>query len=511
MNAARYSLIVITTVCILCASCIARADEATNATVSITIRECIERALQNNFDIRIQRINPTIDSWGVVLQQGVYDPKLNASATYRDSVSPPQSSFIGSITTNAGIVTTNFSTSARNLLLQPSVGLGGKLVSGATYDLAASPYGSGPTMDNAFTHSGSAVFSVTQPLLKNFGFDVNTAYIRIARKSRDITVQNFVNQVITSITAVYSAYYELVFAIEDYKAKREDLGLAQQLLDENRRKLQIGTMSPLDVVQAESGVASREQAVILAERTIKDNENALKILISQNVGEFQGESFVPVDYPVVEMVETDVASSIRTALEMRPDYIAAKLTVERQNIQVKFSRNQLWPEIDLNASYGWNGAGGTFGEWATSVGSRDSPQWSAGMTVTFPLGNRQARASYQRDRLTVEQFLLQLKQLEQHIVVDVDNAVGRVQTNLKSVEAAAAARRLADESLKAEKTKLRAGTSTTFLVLQAQSQLAAARSAEIRARADYAESLVTLAQREGTTLQKNNIALDERF
>ena len=145
------------------------------------------------------------------------------------------------------------------------------------------------------------------------------------------------------------------------------------------------------------------------------------------------------------------------------------------------------------------------------VGTRENPVWAGGVTVTFPLGNRQARANYQTARLQVEQFLLQLKQLEQQIVVAVDNAVGHVQTNLKSVEAAAAARRLADESLKAEKTKLLAGTSTTFLVLQAQSQLATARSAEIRARADYAESLVTLAQAEGTTLQKNNIALDERF
>jgi outer membrane protein TolC len=234
-------------------------------------------------------------------------------------------------------------------------------------------------------------------------------------------------------------------------------------------------------------------------------------LISQDVGEFQGASLVPVDYPVVEMVDTDVARSIRTALEMRPDYIRAKLTVESQNIQVKYSRNQLWPRIDLNGSYGWSGNGNSVNNSYRSLGAPENATWVGGISVAFPLGNRQARAAYQSARLTAEQLLLTLKQLEQQIVVDVDNAVGRVQTNLKSVEAAAAARRLSDESLKAEKTKLRAGTSTTFLVLQAQSQLAAARSAEIRARADYAESLVTLAQQEGTTLQKNNIVLDERF
>ena len=486
-------------------------ESTTNATMAISIRECITRALQNNLDIQIQRINPTINSWGVISAQGVFDPALNASATYLNSVSPPSGSFISSITTNAGIINTNFSSSSRSLLLQPSVGLGGAFVSGARYNLAASPVGSGPTMNNAFTYNGSAVFSVSQPLLKNFGFDVNTAQIRIARKSQAIATQNFIFQVINSIASVETAYYELVFTIEDYKAKRDDLTLAQQLLDETRRKVQIGVSSPLDVTTAESGVASREEAIIVAAQAIKIAENNLKLLISQNVSEYHGVSFVPVDYPVVEMVETDVARSIRTALEKRPDYIAAKELVERQNIQIKFSRNELWPEIDLSGSYGWNGTGGTFGEWSTNIGSRDNPQWLAGMSLTIPLGNRQARASYQSARLQGEQLLLQLKQLEQQIVIAVDNAAGNVQASLKSVEAAAAARRLAEESYQAERTKLQAGTSTTLNVLTQESALADARSAEIRARASYSESLVSLAQAEGTTLLKNNIVLDDRF
>jgi outer membrane protein TolC len=495
-----------------CGSQSIRADELTNGAAtppeigptnvlqSITIRECVERALQNNFDIKIQRVNPTIDSWGVVYQQGVYDPKLSGSINYSDNTFP--TGFVGS----AG--------SAQTTTLSEQLSLSGNFVSGATYDLSASPTrtkGFLTTNSVGFVYAGSTTFGVTQPLLKNFGFGANTAFIRMARKQRDIDIHRFLNQVIGSVSAVHNAYYELVFAIENYKSKSEDLGLAQQLLDENRKKLQIGTMSPLDVVQAESGVASREQAIILAERTIKDNENALKLLISQNVGEFQGESFVPVDYPVVEMIDTDVARSIRTALESRPDYIAAKQAVEKQNIQVKFSRNQLWPEIDLGASYGWNGLGDNLGNWANNVGTRDNPVWSAGVTVTLPLGNRQARANYHTARLQAGQLLLQLKQLEQQIVVAVDNAVGHVRANLKSVEAARAATRLADESYKAEKTKLIAGASTTFLVLQAESLLADARSSEIRARADYAESLVTLAQQEGSTLQKNNIVLDERF
>jgi outer membrane protein TolC len=391
------------------------------------------------------------------------------------------------------------------------VGLGGTFVSGATYDLSASPYGSGPSLNSNFVYSGTTAFSVTQPLLKNFGFGVNTAFIRIARKSQEIAVQNFILQVINSVSAVENAYYELVYAIENYKATQEDLALAKQLLDETRRKVQIGVSSPLDVTTAESGVASREEAIILAERTILDNENALKLVISQNVLEFRDVSLTPVDYPLVEMVETDVARSIRTALDMRPDYLAAKNSVEKQNIQVKYDRNQLWPEVDLSGSYGWNGVGGSIDDWASSIGSRELPVWSAGLTVTIPLGNRQARSNYQAARLQAEQLLVQLKQLEQQIIVAVDNAAGHVQTNLKSAEAASVALRLAEESYQAERTKLLAGTSTTLNVLTQESALADARSAEIRARANYMESLVALAQAEGTTLQKNDIVMDERF
>ena len=251
--------------------------------------------------------------------------------------------------------------------------------------------------------------------------------------------------------------------------------------------------------------------LIAAEQTIKDNENALDLLISQDVSEFTDTSLVPADHRALEIIETDVAGSIRTALKMRPDYQGAQDTVEQQNILVKFNRNQLWPEIDLQASYGYNTGGDNFNDSIDNYGTGRNPVWTAGVTVTFPLGDRQARANYHSAKLQAVQLLLQLKRLEQQIIVAVNNAVGHVRSNLKGVEAAREATRLAEESYKAEKTKLLTGTSTTFLVLQAESQLADARSAQIRAEADYSESLVTLAQTEGTTLQRHHIQLNEEF
>lgn len=477
----------------------ARADDTNTAVKSLTVQECIERALANNLDIKLERINPSIESWGVVRQQASYDPLLSGQMNYEDSMSPPNPQNF-----------TNFTTRSKQLASQ--AGLSGKLPPGTQYGLTYNDTRFSGTLASNFVYTGTAALSLTQPILKNFGFGANSALIRVARKSRDIAVQNFTLQVMTTIRDVSTAYYELVFAIEDHKAKLEDLTLAKQLLDETRRRVQVGVSSPLDVTQAEAGVAAREQGLILSERVIKDNENTLKRLISQNVGEFQGQTFVPADYPVVEMVETDTAQSIRTALEIRPDYVAAKQAVEQQSILVKYNRNQLWPEVDLQGSYGYNARGNNgFSSYNDNLASGDNPVWTVGVTVSFPIGNRQARANYRVARLNAETTLLNLKKLEQQIIVDMDTAVGHVQTNLKSVEAARASNRLARESLEAEKKKLAAGSSTTFLVLQAQSQLATAQSAEIRARADYSESLVTLWHTEGTTLQKHNIVLDENF
>ena len=463
----------------------------TNQLKSLPLRECVERALANNLEIRAERINPSIQTWGIAGAQGVYDPVLTGGINYQDATIP-QDAPAPALTQQS---------------FQPTLGLAGKLATGATYDFAANDTRTSGTVVTNFLYTGQTGVSLSQPLLKNFGLGINSATIRIARKSKAIAVQNFAQLVMTKISAVSAAYYELIFAIEDHKAKVQDLTQAKELLAEDRRRVQVGVLTPLDVTQAEAGVAEREQAVILAARIIKDNENTLKRLICREVSEFRGTTLVPVDDPVVQMIQTDVAASTRMALTQRPDYLSAKETLARQHIVVQFNRNQLWPEIDLQGSYGLNGRGHSIGGYYDNLTTGDSPVWGIGVAVSIPLGNRQARSNYHVARLDADQLLLNLKALEQDIIVQVDNAVGHVETNLKSVEAAHEATRLAQESLDAEKKKLLAGTSTTFLVLQAQAQLATARSAEIRARSDYSESLVALDQAEGTTLSKNNIVL----
>jgi outer membrane protein TolC len=496
----------------------ATASGVTNGMKAITTRECIERALTQNLDIKLERINPTIQQWGVVSAQGVYDPLLSGQINYTDDLQPLAPDSAVSLGMD----------SLRSKQLQPQLGLAGKLPTGATYDFTYNDTRSSGTLYSNFVYTGAATVQLTQPLLKNSGLGVNSASIRVARKNKQMAQEVFLLKVMTTITSVQNAYYELVYAIENHKAVVEDWTRAKQLLTENRKRVEVGTMSPLDVVQAEAGVAEREEAVITAAQTIKNNENILKRFISQDVMEFRGLGLLPVDYPQVQMVDLDVARSIRTALEKRPEYLQAKHQCDLRDILVKFNRNQLWPQVDLVGSYGFNSRSpsggatgglfppppnmnGTLNDFLGNLKEGDTPVWSVGVVLSFPLGNRQARSTYNISRLQSMQAVISLKAIEQDIVVAVDNAVAQVQTNLKRVDATRAASRLALESLNAEEKKLRAGTSTSFLVLQAQSQLAAAKSAEIRARADYNESLANLALTEGTTLEKNQIVLKEDY
>ena len=308
----------------------ADAQESRQSVKSITLSECIERALANNLDIHVERFNLPIAAWGVVREQGRYDPSWRFQSNYQDNSQPLDPEEQRSL----GVDTLN------SKQFSSSTALGGLLPLGTEYQLSASDARFAGTIVTNSVFTGQLGISLTQPLLKNFGLGVNSASIRLARKNRTIAMKNLARQVISTISDVENAYYDLVFTIENHKATLEDLNGAKTLLDENRKRAAVGFLAQLEVTQAEAGVAEREEAVIIAERAIEERETALKRLISQDVSELEGVSLLPVDFPVAQMAVLDKARSIRTALEERPDFLAAKEELDRQHIVVNFTRNQ---------------------------------------------------------------------------------------------------------------------------------------------------------------------------
>ena len=307
--------------------------QVTNQARSLTLQECIERALENNLEIRSQRITPTIQTWGVMGAQGVYDPVLSGGINNQSTTTWLSSSDA------QGLGTTNITQRTRSWLT--SADLSGKLPSGATYDFsAAGDHSYGNSSSNSFsTFSGDTGVTLTQPLLKNFGFGVNAATIRIARENRTIAIQNFVQFVMTTISSVANAYYELVYAIENHKSAVETRELARELLDQNRIQERVGTMSPLDVIQAEAGVAESEQSVITTARAIKDNENTLKRLICLQISEFGSATLVPVD----SRASIDMVRRVR-------DKVAAKLVLVGAEVAYTDAGVPVWRLDELDWS-----------------------------------------------------------------------------------------------------------------------------------------------------------------
>lgn len=467
--------------------------------VSLSLRECIEMALRNNLNLSVERINPKIEDANVLGAYGDFDPHLSLRLNRQNRETPLFNEEV------AG----NRSSETRNTIFAPS--LTGSLPTGTEYDFAYNNTRQLSSPDFDHQHRATGTITLRQPLLRNFGPGPNLAKLRISRKNKEIARHALEMRVMDTVNEVHKAYYDLTFAILNLQVQEDTLELAKVLLAENKKRLEVGLMSPLDVTQARAGVAAQEQAVIEARQEVRNQANRLRRLISSDVAAWRQKRIVPVDTPSVAPVPVDVNQSIARGLKNRPEYLQQKKQIEANHIQLCFDRNQLFPQLDVEASYGQSGLGTSFGSAFDSVrkDGDDFPTWLIGIVVDIPLGNLQARGSYRASKLRLQQAILQLKDIEQDIIVEIDNAAAQVETDLKRIEASSASRRLAEETLNAEQKKLQAGTSTSYTVLQHQRDLREARTREIRAIADYNVSLADLYRAEGTLLKQYTIEMEE--
>ena len=429
-----------------------------------------------------------------------YDPSFSVSGTHTYNVSPgggvnPYST--NSVTIPPKITDLNSFSSGIS---------GGLLPWGLQYSLS-----SGLSQDYRPDSSTANVgVSLTQPLLKNFWIDGTRLNIRVAKNRLKYSEQGLRQQLITSVTAVANAYYELIFAQQNVKVQQQALELAQTQLNQDNQRVQIGTLAILSVQQDESVVAQDKANLIAAQSTLDTDQNILKNLLTDNYNQWHGTDIQPSETLMAPLETFNLQESWTEGMTNRPDLLQSELNVEQQGIQVKFSRNQLFPELDLTGSYGYNGAGTVYENAVDQVGEGSAPFYSYGAKLTIPLGNVNARNQYKTAKASLQQIELQFRQLEQNILVQIDNAVKVAQSDYESVQATKQARVYAEAALDAEQKTYTVGKATTFEVLQYQNSLTAARSAEIRALANYNEALNSLAQQEGTTLERHNISIEAK-
>jgi outer membrane protein TolC len=266
-------------------------------------------------------------------------------------------------------------------------------------------------------------------------------------------------------------------------------------------------MSPLNITTARAEAAARQEGVILALRQVKDNENFLKQLVTTDMEQMLSVK-VKIEPPPFQHFSADVPAGIADALALRPDYQQAILDLKRRNIQLAFTKNQALPRFDLTGSLSLLGFDNDVGSSIARLPRRDETQWSAGAILSVPIPNREGRGSVLAAKLSTAQALVTLERLEQQIVVDVDNASGQIVTGKERIASTSEARKLAQESLDAGEERLRAGTGTTFEVLELQKKLAEAEAAELRAQADYNKAIGEYQRQTGTTLRVYNVVID---
>jgi outer membrane protein TolC len=314
-----------------------------------------------------------------------------------------------------------------------------------------------------------------------------------------------------TVSAVEQAYVEVVFARESVKVQEKALELAERLLAENKKRVEVGALAPLDEKQAESQVAARRSDVLNAQRALNSAQNSLKQLISDDYGALQPELFDPTE-PLVALPEVfDLQDSWRKGLTYRPEIVQTKLDLERSGLQLRFFKNQVYPALDVFGTYGHAASGvltREFNDAFRDYKTGDFPFYTVGGRFSIPLGNSAARNRYKSGKIAVEQAVLALKQLEQNIMVQIDDAIRQAKTSYERIDSTKQARLYAEAALDAEQKKLENGKSTSFVVLQLQRDLTSARSEEIRALADYYRALSTLSLNEATTLERRKIRVE---
>jgi outer membrane protein TolC len=465
----------------------------------LTIGEVVQMALTNNLDILIGRLNPVIDQFAINGLYGAYMPTFSMTAAHDYNALP------------GGVFAANGTPYGSSIERIGSYdpGLSGLLPTGLSYNFTGplSHQNISELGGNRNDYTSSPGVQLSQPLLKNMWIDSTRYQILVSRHVLKIDQLALRLQIMTVINTIKAAYYNLIFARQNVQVQEAAVQLARQTVQDDDQRVKVGAMAPLDAKQAESQAASAEADLLSAQTALALQENTLKSLLAFRLGDWTGVTPVPSEQLIAVPENPDLQECWRAGLAKRPDLLEAKTTVEKQHVTIKYNYNQLFPELDVIGSYGRNATALTFENNLSTIRQGNFPFFSYGLSLTVPLVNSAARNNYKSAKASLEQQLLQLKKVESGIVLAIDNDVKTIRADLLKVDSTRKARLYAEEALEAEQTKLEHGKSTSFVVLQLQNNLTAARSAEIRALADYNIAQEQLSFDEGTTLERNNLDL----
>ncbi len=467
----------------------------------LTLDAAIRSALANNFTIAATRYDPQIARARQISAAGAFDPAFRAEAKRSDSQLDPLDPLTGL---------------RYPLYVEKSdtmdVSFGGKLPFGLQYALVGRATNYRDTDADSLLHDNYNAFygvRLSQPLLRGFGFGSNLAEVRIARAKRNISQAAYRQAVIDTITNTISAYNNLYYAQQTYQNAVRSRQLADDLLAENRRRAEVGSISPADVTIAAARVARVEEGVVQYERYLSDARNNLITLLSSETRPATDQPLRFAAPPITPQPSIDRDADLKRAYELRPDYRQAQENIRLAQASLSESRSAALPQVDLVGTYGYNGTGRTFDDAYRNAREKDTPAWTASAVVNIPLPFRDGRGRVLASKLTLAQARTGIARLEQQIAVEVANAAGQIDATARRVDSTRRARQLAAESLAAQQKRLQVGQVDTFTVLQFQDLLSNAEQAEYRAIADYNIALANYDRTIGTTLDRHTVTIED--
>ncbi len=491
-------------------------------TVPLTLDDAVKLALERNLDIAVQRLNPSTFDYSIANIQATYRPSLTSQISHLSNTNPSTQTISGAAA-GTGI---EQGTTIYNGGITQNIRWGGGSFLAQLNNNKQTTTSLTALFNPAFNTNWAAQY--TQPLLRNFKIDNTRQQLAITKLNQDISEIQLQASIINIVSNVRNAYWDLLFATQAVDVAKRSVELAERLVRDNQTRVEIGTMAPIDVVQAQSQAATQRQNLAVAEGTRRTNELSLKRLIVAGTQDPNWNAQIePADQPEFAPQPIDIAAAVRRALENRTDLQQARKNLQVNDTTLKFLNNQTLPQADLVARYGLVGQGGTqyitsgsgvnrivtgeipggFGDALSSLFNRNFPTWTMQLNVTYPIGTSAADATVARARVQVNQVEAQLKQIELQIATDVTNAATNVQNGVERVQATQAAREFAERTLEAEQSKFEVGMSTNYFVVQAQRDLATAQNNELQAVLAYRKALVELERLQQTSLSTSNITI----
>jgi len=477
---------------------LAGAVRAEEAPLSLSLKDAVKMAVEKNLDVQAELYNPASAEADIHKYLGIYDPLLNLLANYQDLVNQ-----------TANRVTTGGAQITRQRTTEFNAALSKLMPSGGTAGLA---------FDNSWNHNNfgignlndyfqsSVALTFTQPLLKNFGREATELNILVAQYGKEGSLEQYKSKMLSIISQVRTQYFQLYSARENLRVKKTSLDLAQTILTNTRAQVKAGVLPAFEVLNAEFGVATQQKNLIDAERALKDQVDALRLLLQMH----EVTDIVPTDTPMRENLEVNEAESVKNALAGRPDLQQQRVALRSNELQARVAKNQTLPQLDFVGGVTLTGLDSHYNRDLEYVGSGQYPVWNAGLQFTYPIGNEAADNAYIKSKLLVDQTKTQVRSLEESIAKDVRTAVRAVFSGYKQLDVTSRGRAYAEQVLDAYIKKQKVGLATTKDVLDVLNNLVTAEGNQIQAVVDYNNAITNLWTTTGELLDREGIKVSAK-